>query len=91
LLETIHIVPDGPHIHPKVLGGGREALYAGEIVIGPTGAVEEATNLSGTFRFKSKKSLCCVVTHLRRLGYVVRNVTWYPPDGSTSPQVLQCP
>ena len=91
LRETIHVVPDGPHVHPRVLGGGREALYAGEIVIGLTGVIEEVTNLSGTFRFRSKKSLCCVVAQLRRLGYVVANVTWYPPDGSTGPQVLQCP
>lgn len=91
LLETICVVPDGPHVHPKVLGGGHEALYAGEVVIGPNGVVEEVTNLSGTFRFKSKRSLCCVATQLRRLRYVVANVTWYPPDGSTGPQVLQCP
>lgn len=91
LQETVHIAPDGPHVHPKVLGGGREALYAGEIVISPVGVVEDVTNLSGTFRFKSKRSLCCVVAHLRQLGYVVKDVTWYPPDGSTGPQMLQCP
>lgn len=26
---TIRILPDGPHMHPLVLGGGRPAMYAG--------------------------------------------------------------
>ena len=88
---VVHIVPDAPHVHPKVLGLAREALYAGEIAIDRPGHVEELTNLSGTFQFRSKTSLCCVATVLRSLGFVVAEVVWYPPSGATGPVRLQCP
>lgn len=88
--EVIHVAPDGLHVHPAVLGNASPALYAGEISITRTGHVEEVTNLSGTFRFRSKRSLCCVAGHLRQLGFTVGRVVWYPPDGTTSPAVLQC-
>jgi hypothetical protein len=31
--DRIYIAPDGPHVHPLVLGLAQEALYAGEIEI----------------------------------------------------------
>jgi hypothetical protein len=87
--EVIHVAPDGYHMHPKVLGNAEPALYAGEIVIDRTGHVAEVTNLSGTFRFRNRRSLCCVAEHLRRVGFVVDQVVWYPPDGGTPPVVLK--
>lgn len=87
--EVIHVAPDGLHTHPKVLGGARPALYAGELVIDPGGHVEELTNLSGTFRFNSRRSLCCVAAGVRRLGFSVGEVVWYPANGGV-PVVLTC-
>lgn len=88
--EVIHIAPDGLHMHPAVLGNAEPALYAGELSIDRLGSVDELTNLSGTFRFKSKRSLCCVASEFRRLGFTVGDVVWFPPDGGGSPVVLIC-
>jgi hypothetical protein len=87
--DVIHVAPDGCHMHPQVLGQAREALYAGEITIDRPGNVEEVTNLSGTFQFQSKQSLCCVVSSLRQLGFSVGDVVWYPSNGN-SPVLLAC-
>lgn len=89
--ERIHVVPDGRHVHPTVLGHARPALYAGELSIDRPGSVDEVTNLSGTFRFKSRRSLCCVVDGLSKLGFAVLDVVWFPPDGSGPPIQLSCP
>ena len=90
LTETIHVAPDGSHMHPKVLGLAQAALQAGEISIDRLGGIEEVTNCSGTFQFDSQQSLC-VATRLGRIGFAVDNVMWYPPDGLTPPRRLQCP
>ena len=87
---VIHVAPDQLHMHPKVLGSVESALYAGEIGINLAGIVYELTNCSGTFQFKSKRSLCCVATHLVQLGFAVRNIIWFPPDGNSPPLRLQC-
>jgi len=89
--ETIHVAPNGPHMHPKVLGNAGSALYAGEISIAAPGEVDSVNNSSGTFRFKSQQSLCCVVLGLVRLGFRVHEAIWYTPDGSMRPQRLNCP
>jgi hypothetical protein len=47
---VVHLVPDGSHLHPTVLGGGRSAAAAGEITIGPNGVVTEINNISYTFQ-----------------------------------------
>jgi hypothetical protein len=87
--DAIHVAPDGLHMHPKVLGNAKPALYAGEVSIDRPGRVDELTNLSGTFQFKSTRSLCCVAAGLRGLGFSVGDVVWYPPDGG-SPVILAC-
>lgn len=87
---VIHVAPDGLHMHPKVLGHARAALYAGEINIDQFGHIEEVTNLSGTFQFRSKRSLCCVAAGLRRIGFAVRQVVWFPPSGASGPISLVC-
>jgi len=48
---VIHVVPNGPGLHPTVLGGGQAAAAAGEIVIGPGGVITEINNISYTFQF----------------------------------------
>ena len=68
----------------------QEALYAGDINIDQPGNVEEVTNCSGTFQFDDKGSLCCVAERLREMGFSVDKVFWFPPDGLSGPQFLQC-
>lgn len=87
--EVIHIAPDGDHMHPHVLGNARRALYEGEIYIDGPGSVEELTNASGTFRFGSQRSLCCVAENVRRLGFHVNDVLWFPRDGGM-PALITC-
>ena len=43
------VAPDGPHMHPRVLGGARPAVAAGELTLGDNGEVLSVNNLSGTF------------------------------------------
>jgi hypothetical protein len=50
---VIHVVRDGPGLHPTVLGNGGAATAAGEITIGPNGVVTEINNISYTFQFGS--------------------------------------
>ncbi len=86
---TIYILPDGPHMHPKVLGGGQPALYAGDLTVFG-GKVVDLTNLSGTFQFDDEDGLREVAAELRRLGLEVEPgaVRFFPADGSR-PVVLE--
>jgi len=85
----VWVVPDGPHIHPKVLGGGRSAMYAGDLCVSQ-GKIEDVTNLSGTFQFDDPVGLLTVADQLTRQGLTVqpRAVRFFPADGS-APQVLR--
>jgi hypothetical protein len=67
----IRVVPDGPHLHPTVLGGGQEAAAAGEIVIDASGAVVEINNISFTFQLPPN-TLDGVVDAIVRLGLQIR-------------------
>ncbi len=86
---TVHVVPDGPHVHPHVLGGGRPALYAGDMTV-QAGRVVDLTNLSGTFQFDDAEGLRQVAEELRRRGFAVETgaVRFFPADGSR-PVVLE--
>jgi hypothetical protein len=86
---TVHVVPDGPHVHPKILGGGQPAMYAGDMTI-RRGRVVDLTNLSGTFQFDDEVGLREVAAELRRQGLQVEvgAVRFFPADGS-APVVLQ--
>ena len=44
------MAPDGPHMHPRILGGARPAVAAGELTLGEGGELLAINNLSGTFR-----------------------------------------
>jgi hypothetical protein len=86
---TVHVLPDGPHLHPKVLGGGRPAMYAGDMTV-RGGRVVDLTNLSGTFQFDDEDGLRDVAGELRRQGLTVDAgaVRFFPADGSR-PVVLE--
>lgn len=85
----IWVLPDGPHMHPLVLGGGRAAMYAGDMTV-RGGRVVDLTNLSGTFQFDDEDGLRDVATELERLGFTIEPgaVRCFPADGSR-PVVLQ--
>lgn len=86
--ETIHVVPDGPHVHPGILGGGQPALYAGDMTV-RRGRVADLTNLSGTFQFDDADGLREVAAALESAGLPVDAgaVRFFPADGS-APIVL---
>ena len=87
--DVIHVLPDGPHRHPKVLGGGLPAVYAGDLTVGGTKIID-VTNLSGTFPFDDEGGLKHVADKLRQLGFDVEvgAVRFFPIDGSR-PRVLE--
>ncbi|QDU19004.1 hypothetical protein [Urbifossiella limnaea] len=80
---TVHVLPDGPHLHPKVLGGAQPAMYAGDMTV-RRGRVVDLTNLSGTFKFDDEDGLRDVADELRRAGLTVERgaVRFFPADGS---------
>jgi len=86
---VVHAVPDGPHLHPLVLGGAQPARYAGDLTIAG-GKVTELTNLSGTFQCDDEAGLKDVAEHIRRQGVdvVPGAVRFFPPDGSR-PVILE--
>lgn len=86
---VVYVVPDGPHMHPRVLGGAQPAAYAGDLtIIG--GQVVDLTNLSGTFEFDDELGLLGVAEAIRKQGLVVAPgaVRFFPADGSP-PVLLQ--
>jgi len=80
---TIYVLPDGSHLHPKVLGNIAPAIYAGDMRINK-GRIADVTNLSGTFQFDDPQGLLSVATQLEALGFVVEDgaVRFFPIDGS---------
>ena len=86
--DTIYVVPDAPHVHPVILGGGCPAKYAGDLTI-DRGKIVDVTNLSGTFQCDDPDGLLDVAAELRRIGFVVETgaVRFFPQDGSR-PRVL---
>ncbi|SFH68758.1 hypothetical protein [Planctomicrobium piriforme] len=60
--EIIYVLPDHPHAHPKVLGGGKPARYAGDLTV-ENGEIRDLTNLSGTFQFDDRVGLLGLQTH----------------------------
>jgi hypothetical protein len=80
---TIHVLPDGSHMHPKVLGNASPAIYAGDLRI-ENGRIADVTNLSGTFQFDEPRGLLELATQLSALGFVIEEgaVRFFPMDGS---------
>jgi len=67
---VVHVVPNGPHLHPTVLGNGQRAAAAGEIVIDSKGVVTEINNISYTFQW-GEETLPGVQSALEALGIKV--------------------
>jgi hypothetical protein len=86
---VIYVLPDGPHLHPKVLGKASPAIYAGDLRI-EQGAITDATNLSGTFQFDDPDGLLALAAELETVGFVIRTgvVRFFPIDGSP-PRILK--
>jgi hypothetical protein len=86
---VVWVLPDEGHVHPKVLGGARRAKYAGDLTI-EDGKIKDVTNLSGTFRFASRRGLRQVAAQLRAAGLRVMPgaLRFFPKDGSP-PEVLE--
>jgi hypothetical protein len=79
----IYFAPDGPHQHPKILGGGQSVRYAGDVRI-YHGMVTDVTNLSGTFCCDEPDGLLAVAKQLARLGIRLQanSIRFFPADGS---------
>jgi hypothetical protein len=79
----IYILPDGPHMHPHVLGAAAPATYAGDFTIEQR-TVVDVTNLSGTFQFDDPDGLREVAAEMQRAGLTVASgaVRLFPSDGS---------
>jgi hypothetical protein len=86
---VVYVVTDGQHIHPKILGLARPAMYAGDLALAG-GVVTDITNLSGTFQFDDESGLLAVVAQLKRQGLLVAPgaARLFPADGS-APRVVQ--
>jgi hypothetical protein len=86
---VVHVLPDGPHMHPKVLGYAEPALYAGDLSV-EDGNVNDLTNLSGTFQFDDEDGLRAVAAQIRQQGLTVETgaVRFFPADGS-GPVILE--
>jgi len=80
---SVWTAPDQPHIHPKILGWGAPAMYAGDLNI-EAGEVIDITNLSGTFQCDDPAGLLAAADQLRRQGRKLRRaaVRFFPADGS---------
>lgn len=82
LNEDVWVLPDGPHRHPKVLGQGLPALYAGTLKVSGREIVE-LTNLSGTFRCDDDDGLTEVAERLLKSGWSLATdaIRFFPFDG----------
>lgn len=86
---VVHVLPDGPHRHPKVIGQAQPVRYAGDLLV-RAGTIVDVTNLSGTFVCDDPDGLLIVTAELRRLGFTVPAgaVRFFPHDGSR-PRILE--
>ena len=86
---VVRVLEDGPHRHPRVLGGGRPARYAGDLTV-RGGQIADVTNLSGTFRCDDRDGLIAVANALEAAGLPVAAgaVRFFPQDGGR-PAVLR--
>lgn len=82
---VIHVLPDGYHMHPRVLGDAEPALYAGDLRI-VAGKVKDVTNLSGTFQFNEVAGLLEIAEEMEKIGLEVQDnaVRFFPTDGSAA-------
>ncbi len=67
---VIFVLPEGAHLHPKVLGGAQPAMYAGDLTVFH-GSIQDITNLSGTFQFSDAAGLLAVAEAVKHLGFFI--------------------
>ena len=86
---TVFVLPDGSHLHPKVLAKGSPAMYAGDLQI-KMGTVVDVTNLSGSFQFDEPQGLLAVAMQIESPGIAMASgaVRFFPMDGS-QPYILK--
>jgi hypothetical protein len=86
---VIWVLRDGAHRHPKVLGNGLPAQYAGDLTI-VSRTIKDLTNLSGTFQCDDPAGLLVVADELEHQGLIVSPgaVRFFPQDGS-KPRILR--
>jgi len=86
--SIIHVLPDGPHRHPKILGNGHAVDYAGDLTMKQR-IIIDLTNLSGTFICDAPDGLLQVAHHLEQLGFIISEggIRYFPHNGSR-PQIL---
>lgn len=86
--DEVWVLPDGPHRHPRILGGATPVKYAGDLRV-EDGTIVDITNLSGTFLCDDPDGLLEAAEQFRQSGLSLANcaVRFFPPDGS-QPRVL---
>jgi hypothetical protein len=57
---VVWLLTDGFHQHPRVLGGRRPAVAAGELTVGDAGEIFAINNASGTFQCAADSLLTAV-------------------------------
>ncbi len=87
---TIFVLPDGPHLHAKVMGGAEPAMYAGDFTKS-SNRIIDLTNLSGTFQFSEPEGLLSVAHALKELGFqiVPGSVRLFSHVDNSRPRVLR--
>lgn len=88
--DVVHFLPDGPHLHPKILGNALPVKYAGDFRI-EAGRICELTNLSGTFLCDDLAGLSEVASIIRLVGIEIAagGVRFFPPDGMQRPFIVE--
>jgi hypothetical protein len=88
LRGVVWLLPDEGHLHPRVLGSNRPAMYAGDLTI-RDGIITDVTNLSGSFRFASRSGLRNVARRLRKQGLsLALGAVRFFPKGGQRPEIL---
>jgi hypothetical protein len=88
--KVIYVLPDGAHLHPKVLGGAEAAIYAGDLTVSGN-RISDLTNCSGTFQFADKEGLLAVASALDELGFRIDEgaVRLFSYIDSARPEVIR--
>lgn len=90
LKGVIHVLPDGQHAHPRVLGHASPAIYAGDLTI-CADSIVDVTNCSGTFQFTDKEGLLAVANSLQAIGFTLQRdaVRWFSHLDAARPLILR--
>ena len=87
----VWVLPDfEPHLHVRVLGERKSALYAGDFTI-QNGCVTNLTNCSGTFQFDDTDGLLRVAGRIRSAGVriIPGAIRLFPYASEGRPRILR--